>query len=1320
MGTYFNIHNHTMYSNIRLLDCINRPKDLIDKAIELGLSGIAITDHECLSAHMEVNQYAKEIKKKHPDFIIALGNEVYLVDKRENGIKYYHFILTAKDAIGHKALRELSSIAWYNSYVDRGMERVPITKEELTKIMSKYKGHVVASTACMGGELSTAAYNMVCAETVNDMASAKVFYDQICDFITFCRDIFGDDFYIECAPSTAEDQCATNRKLYRIAMAYDIPIIVGTDSHYLTKADRFVHKSYLNSKGGEREVDSFYEFAHLMSYDEVYDLLKDCFGDGTIAEQILNNSHQLRLKYQEYSLERKQMIPKIDLPDYPASNERWRFSSHPLLNELLTSDNIQERYWINECLKSLEEKGLLLYDEYLTRLETEADVIKDIGEKLDDCLFAYFNTFKHYIDLFWECGSIVGPGRGSATGFLSNYLLGITQLDPVRWGLPYWRFLNKERAELPDIDIDLAPSKRPAIFDAIRRERGELGLVQVATFGTEGTKSAILTACRGYRSEDYPDGIDVDLAQYMSSLVPQERGFLWSINDVVYGNEEKDRRPVAPFIREVNNYPGLLDIIMSIEGLVNKRSSHASGVILYGDDPFETASFMRTPSGDLITCYDLHKAEAAGDTKYDFLVTEISDKIIKCFELLVEDNVIEKMGLRDLYNKYIHPEVIDTSDQRIWDHLAAGDVLDVFQFSTGVGLAIAKKLKPQNPMEMTAANAMMRLMSEKDKESQQDRYVRIQHQGLDVFDREMDKANFTPEQKALMHKHCDQYWGCCALQEQMMELLMDVASFTLGEANNARKIVGKKQMSKIPQLREQVYGNFDDVRVANYFWENAIAPQLGYAFSLNHSLPYSFVGIQSIYFVINFNPIYWNTACLIVNSGSLEDNSEEEIVDIYAPEAQDLAEGVKFIDLPDKSAKIRRTAATDYGKIAKAIGDIQAAGIKVSLADINKSKFGFAPDVENNRILFGLKGMLNVGDDVVAAIIANRPYSSPKDFLNKVKPGKQAMISLIKGGAFDSMEDRKFTMAWYIWETCDKKSRITLQNMGGLIRHNLLPEKTPEQIMARRVYEFNRYLKAITKADKYTYAGMYSLDERAIAFLHEIECDDIMETDNLSWYVKTKAWDNIYQKHMDVFRKWIASDKEAILDALNTEIFMQDWEKYAKGTISAWEMEVLCFYYHEHELEHINNDRYGFVDFYSLPEDPVIEKTFTKGGKDIHIFKLNRICGTCIAKNKTKSTVTILTTTGVVNVKFRKEYFTMFDKQISERQADGTKKIMEKSWFNRGNMIVVTGIRSGDDFVSKKYASTGGHQLYKIDAVLPNGELILKDSRYQGGIEEDA
>ena len=165
-------------------------------------------------------------------------------------------------------------------------------------------------------------------------------------------------------------------------------------------------------------------------------------------------------------------------------------------------------------------------------------------------------------------------------------------------------------------------------------------------------------------------------------------------------------------------------------------------------------------------------------------------------------------------------------------------------------------------------------------------------------------------------------------------------------------------------------------------------------------------------------------------------------------------------------------------------------------------------------------------------------------------------------------------------------------------------------------------------------------------------------------------------------------------------------------------MEVLCFYYHDHELQNVNNDKYGFVDFNLLPEDPIIEKTFQKSGKDIHIFHLNRICGTCIAKNKTKSTVTILTTTGVVNVKFRKEYFAMFDKQISERGADGVKHILEKSWFNRGNMIVVTGIRSGDDFISKTYASTGGHQLYFVDEIRPNGDLVLRHERRHGILED--
>ena len=575
-------------------------------------------------------------------------------------------------------------------------------------------------------------------------------------------------------------------------------------------------------------------------------------------------------------------------------------------------------------------------------------------------------------------------------------------------------------------------------------------------------------------------------------------------------------------------------------------------------------------------------------------------------------------------------------------------------------------------------------MSEKGKESQQDRYVRIQNQGLDVFDEEMYNHNLPLNMINLMHKHCDRYWGCCAIQEQMMQILMEVAGFTLGEANAARKIVAKKQMNKIPELKAQVYEKVNNPKAADYIWEVAVAPQLGYAFSLNHSLPYSFVGIQTIYLAMTFNPIYWNTACLIVNSGATDEEAG---------------------------------GSTDYGKIAKAIGDIQNAGIQVSLIDINRSEYGFAPDVDNNQILFGMKGLLNVGDELIAEIINNRPYVSPKDFYNKIRPSKQAMISLIKSGAFDKMEDRKFTMAWYIWETCDKKKRLTLQNMPGLIRYNLLPEDTEEQIMAHRVYEFNRYLKAM--CNKTYEPGFYLLDDRCINFLNEIDCDDLMDTNNMFWLLNIKKWDKVYQKWMDVFRNWIAANRDDILKDLNSKIFNEDWKKYASGTISAWEMEVMCFYYHEHELAHLNKNRSGFSNFYDLPTEPIVEKTFQKGAATINIFKLSKICGTCIAKDKAKSTVTLLTTDGVVNVKFRKEYFSLFDKQISERGEDGVKHVVEKSWFNRGNMIVVTGIRSEDNFISKKYASTGGHQLYKIKEVFPDGEIILQDKRYQGDMEDE-
>jgi len=760
---------------------------------------------------------------------VILGNEIYLCDTRDSHQRYYHFILLAKNAEGHKALRELSSTAWLNAYYDRGMQRVVTLKSDLEHIMAKYPNSLIGSTACLGGELGQAVLQLADAEKVGDEKTRVESHSQIVNFLVWAKGLFGDDFYIEAMPNPGKDQMTFNNRVGAISSAFDIPLVVSTDAHYLKKEDRYVHKAYLNSKGGEREVDAFYETTYLQSDEEAEGYFK---GTGLEYESMVATSHDIYDKIEWYSLEHKPVIPIVAVKA-PKGTSVLRFKKYPTLYHLAKMGNDQGRYWLHECILALDAipkedlKGTV--EDYLARLEIEADVISYISEQLGESLYSYFNTMKHYIDTMWEEGSIVGPGRGSATGFLSNYLLGITQLDPIKWGLPYWRFLNKERAELPDIDIDLAPSKRPQILQRIKEERGgELGLTLVATFGTEGTRSTILTACRGYRSEDFPDGIDVDTAQYMSSLIPAERGFLWSLSDVINGNPDKGRHPIAAFTREADQFEGLVDIMLHIEGLINKRSSHASGVIMFDDDPFGSSCFMRTPRGEIITQWDLHQCESAGMVKYDYLVTEISDKIIQCIELLERDEVIETRDLRTQYNHYLHPSIIDICDDRIWDALGSGSVLDCFQFSTDVGLMAAKKLKPRTPLEMTDANALMRLMAERGTESPLDKYARFK-EDINLWYDEMNRYHLTQHQIKLLEPYYLKSYGMPPLQEDLMMILMDkdIADFTLAEVNDARKIVAKKQMSRIPELKEKMFARMGSPHFAQYVWESAIAPQLG-------------------------------------------------------------------------------------------------------------------------------------------------------------------------------------------------------------------------------------------------------------------------------------------------------------------------------------------------------------------------------------------------------------------------------------------------------------------------------------------------------------
>ena len=1312
----FETHSHTEYSNLRLLDCINKPKNLINRAIELGLAGIAITDHECLSASPQINFYQEELDKNEEtkNFKIAIGNEIYLTGTRSDKQRYYHFILIAKNRNGYQALKELSSYAWMNSYWDRGLERVPTLYNEIENIVKKYPNSLIATTACLGGELSVNTLNLVNCEATGDIEGAKVAHENIVNFILWCKEQFGNDFYIECAPGCSSDQIKVNKRLVSIAKAFGLKMVIGSDAHYLKKEDRYVHKAYLNSKGGEREVDEFYEYAYLQSDEEEMQYLSKSDFDPDFVKEMWENSLEIYEKIEKYSIRHKQTIPKVEVDDYPKVD---KMSGYPILNSMFKSDDKIERYWVNKCVNRLEKINKL-NGAYLARLEEEADIKRTIGEKLETNMFAYPVTLQHYVNLFWDCGSIVGAGRGSSCSGLNHYLLGITQLDPIQWELPFWRYLNKERTELGDIDLDLCPSKRPKILNEIKKERGQnfnkdiddlsranLGCTLIATFGTEGTRSTILTACRGYRSEEYPDGIEVDIAQYLSSLIPSERGFLWSLNDIVNGNEEKGRKPSKTFINEVNQYPGLLDIMMGIEGLVNKRSSHASGVILFDENPYEFGSFMRTPKGEIITAFDLHDCEALGMTKYDFLVTEVQDKLAEAIRLLQKYNEIDStLTLREVYDKYFHPNVLPIEDEKYWKHLQDNDILNVFQFDSEVGSQAAKKIKPKSILEMADANGLMRLMTaDKGQEPPMEKYIRFKN-NIDLWYAEMNNYGLTETEQETLKPYFLKSHGVPPSQEQLMMMLMDenICGFSLADANAARKVVGKKQMNKIPALHQQVLEQAKSPALGKYVWECGVGPQMGYSFSIIHALAYSFIGFQTIYVATRWDPIYWNTACLIVNSGSLE---EEELYD----EDED---GIIISDKKEKS--------TDYTKIAKALGDIISKGIRVSLVDINKSNYSFEPDVESNEILFGMKALSNVGGPIIDQIIAGRPYYGIADFMNRCPLNKTAMISLIKSGAFDKLEiewakkaheePRKLIMAYYLSKNCDAKKRLTLQNFNGLLSHNLIPDELELQ---KRTFLFTKYLKAEKKVGKY-----FVFDSACENFYNEYFDSDKLNVINGVTCILQTDWEKIYKKVMDAARTWLQENQEKILNKFNEVLFKEAWDKYAQGSISSWEMEALCFYYHEHELINVNNKKYGLVNFNSLPTEPVVDYMFKRNGKDIPVYKIFRIAGTVISKNDTRSSISLLTTDGVVNVKFSKEYFAMAGRQISEKQDDGTKKVVEKGWFIRGTKLLVQGYRRDDTFVGKTYAKTVGHQLYKITTINSDGSLELQHER-RGSQEEE-
>ena len=1311
------LHNHTQYSNARLRDCIIKEEDLIKYAVELGHEVVAITDHESVMNAVKVEKIYKKIKKDNPNFKVIFGNEIYLCRNGLNASnfdskqdKYYHFILLAKDAEGHRQIREISTRAWSRSYVARGMRRVPTYYQDLMDVISANPGHVIGCTACLGGALAT---QLLKYKANKDEA----LYGKIIQWCHQMEHIFGaDNFFLELQPSESHEQTYVNRMLIDIANCFHFNYIITTDSHYLKKEDAAIHAAYLNAQDGDREVASFYATTYMMDTQEL-----ESHMDLTEAEleEAYRNIYRIAAMCEDYSLIKQLKIPALQWkePDIKNIDRAW-YLAVPSLQKFYESDYEGDRVLARAIVDRLIKEPALQTSAVYAAIEDNLDKTWESSLVNKTHWSAYFLNLQRIIDVCWEAGTLVGCGRGSGVGFILLYILGITQINPLAETVQTYsfRFLNPSRVSVLDIDTDIEGGRRADVLNTFRKVYGQDRVANVATFRTEKSKSAVLTAARGL-------GIDVDVAQYIASLIPADRGQLRTLDQCMYGDEENDFEPIKQFIYEMTeNYPELWEVAHKIEGLVCGTGIHAGGVI-FVDEPFvNSTALMRAPDGTICTQFDLHDCEDCSLIKMDLLSVEAMDKMHICLDLLCEYGYIErKATLRETYESTIGIYNLERESQDMWHMVWNHDIQSLFQMEKQSGIQGIALTKPESVDDLAHLNSIIRLMAqEKGGEMPLNKYARFK-ENIQLWYDEMRNFGLKPSEMEILEPIIKGSYGICESQEAFMQLVQipECGGFDLNFADKLRKAIAKKNPKAYDELTKEYFDTCKEkglsMNLCNYVWNVLVATSREYGFNLSHTLAYSLIALQEMNLAYRFPIMFWNCACLISDAGGAEASEEEMEEEIVIEEVYDELEGLEdFVEddededdeeeeISKANKKKKKTKTTNYGKIASAIGKIKSSGVNVAPPDINKSTFTFSPDIENNTIRYGLSGITKVGEELVKTIMDGRPYASVDDFLRRIKINKPQMVNLIKSGAFDCFGDRVQIMHKYIDDISDAKKRITLQNMKMLIDFDLIPDKYD---MERRVYNFNKYIKKL-KLDG-TYFG---LDEIAFNFYSahfDIDKLEPCEDTESGFKIKQTTWDNYYQKHMSIIRPFVQKNAADLLVSVNTRLTQDTWNKYCLGSLSKWEMDSVSFYSHEHELTNLDTERYDLTDFADLPEDPIVDRVIPIKGKQVPILKLFRICGTVLNRDKSKKTVTLLTTSGVVTVKIFGGVFAQYDKQISERGADGKKHVIEKSMFSRGNKIIVIGVRDGDSFRAKKYSRTPYHLVEQIVEVREDGTMIAR------------
>ncbi|MBP2654408.1 MAG: polymerase alpha subunit [Firmicutes bacterium] len=761
---FVHLHNHTEYS---LLDGASRVKNLVQRAQELGMPAVAITDHGSMCGVIEFYKQAKKYGIKP-----VLGCEVYIAPRSRiekttvEGDAYFHFLLLAENEQGYRNLIELVSRAYtegfyYKPRVDR-------------QLLKEYSAGIIALSACLAGEIPQALLK-------GDYAGARAMAEEY-------SNIFGrDNFFLELQDHGLPEQVKVNPQLIELAKEIGIGVVATNDIHYIDRTDAESHDVLLCIQTGKTVDDpgrmrfSNDEF-YLKSSEEMEALFKDC------PEAILNSCRIAERCNVEIE------FGKLHLPEFP-----------------IPDDSSPDDYLRHLCYTRLAERYPDTESQATERLEYELSVIKTMGYS------GYFLIVWDFVNYAREESIPVGPGRGSAAGSIVSYLLGITNIDPLKYGLLFERFLNPERVTMPDIDIDFCYEQRSKIIDYVIKRYGADRVAQIITFGTMAAKAAIRDVGRALNMA-YSD------VDRIAKMVPSELGITLE-RALSISSELRGRYESEPEVKK------LIDLAISLEGLPRHSSTHAAGVVIAKEPLTHYVPLQNTAEGLLSTQYDKDRIEEIGLLKMDLLglrtLTVIGDTLAL---------VKKSRGFS------IDIDTIPLDDPDTCTMLATGDTAGVFQMESSGMTNLVKELRPERFEDLIPLVALYRpgpLGSGMVTDFINGRHGR-------------KKVNYA---HPLLEPILKDTFGVILYQEQVMEIASRMAGFSLGQADLLRRAIGKKKPEVIAAQREVFIQGAVSKGIGAELAEetfNLISHFADYGFNKSHSAAYALVAYQTAYLKANF------------------------------------------------------------------------------------------------------------------------------------------------------------------------------------------------------------------------------------------------------------------------------------------------------------------------------------------------------------------------------------------------------------------------------------------------------------------------------------